>query len=84
MSERLGVAGGRIDADAPGQYRVPTLRDVPEIEIDLVSPDAGPPTGAGETAIVGTAAVTNALAGLVGRPLTQLPVAPKSLAAPTS
>ncbi len=74
MSERLGVAGGRIDADAPGAYRVPTLGDVPDIDIELVEVEGDPPTGAGETAIVGAAAVTNALAGRVGRPLTQLPI----------
>ncbi|MCR9098063.1 MAG: molybdopterin-dependent oxidoreductase [bacterium] len=81
LSERLGVAGGRIDADAPGPYRVPTVGDVPEIEIELVSADATIPTGAGETAIVGAAAISNALAGLVGQPATRLPVRPEALLA---
>jgi carbon-monoxide dehydrogenase large subunit len=67
-----------------GDYRVPTVAELPEIEVVIVEhPPPGDPLGvkgAGESGMVGTpAAVANAVAdalGPVGVQLTGLPLAP--------
>ena len=75
-SERLALVKGRIDADYPGQYRIPTMRDIPPMTIELIEDGDRLPSGAGETAIVCAAAITNALSGLVDQSVKRLPVEP--------
>lgn len=74
LKEELAVGGGRILPESFFDYPLPVLSDVPAIEIRLIE-GSPQPTGAGETAIVaGTAAITNAIAAMTGRPVTALPV----------
>jgi CO/xanthine dehydrogenase Mo-binding subunit len=72
LTEELTVADGRIAAESFFDYQMPVFSQVPEIEIRLVDTD-DPPSGAGETAIVCAAAITNAIAALTGEPVRALP-----------
>lgn len=73
LVERLTAAAGAFQADDFIDYPIPRLSDVPPMEIALLGLDE-PAAGAGETAIVaGTAAITNAVAGLTGETVTALP-----------
>jgi CO/xanthine dehydrogenase Mo-binding subunit len=76
LSEELIVDGGAIAAESFFEYAVPVLSDVPDIEIRLVDGRSAS-TGAGETAIVcATAAITNAVAAIMGQTVMRLPVRP--------
>ncbi|HEY7833174.1 MAG TPA: xanthine dehydrogenase family protein molybdopterin-binding subunit [Ktedonobacterales bacterium] len=75
----LGIV---VNADLEG-YKVPTIRDVPEIEITYIG---GPKVqantlgslGAGEPPIIPTpGAIANAVAHALGRPVTALPLTPR-------
>lgn len=74
LCEELAVDERRIAAESFFDYAIPRFSDVPEIEIRLI--EGSPvPTGAGETAMIcATAAVTNAIATLTGKTMTQLPL----------
>ena len=57
------------------RYALPRIQDVPEFEIEIISPRRVPPAGAGETAlIVGPPAIANALRHATGRRYTALPI----------
>lgn len=72
LTEELTVADGRIATESFFDYQMPVFSQVPGIEIRLVDTD-DPPSGAGETAIVCAAAITNAIAALTGEPVRALP-----------
>ena len=48
LSDRLTVSGGGIAEASFGDAPIPSIADVPPMEIVLIETDA-PPTGAGET-----------------------------------
>ena len=57
------------------RYAIPRIHDVPEFEIEIISPRPIPPAGAGETAlIVGLPAIANALRRAPGQRYTALPI----------
>ncbi|HEX5571273.1 MAG TPA: molybdopterin cofactor-binding domain-containing protein, partial [Ktedonobacterales bacterium] len=78
VDERLGVS---VNPNL-GDYKIPTIRDIPEIEIvllDRANPVANTigALGAGEPPIIPTAgAIANAVAHAIGRPVTGLPLTP--------
>lgn len=75
LIERLPVARGQVAAASFADSPIARIADVPALEVVLVD-EGEPPTGAGETAIVASAAaIVNAIRDAVGvRPL-RLPVA---------
>jgi isoquinoline 1-oxidoreductase subunit beta len=61
LKERLEARLGTPEQINFAQYTVPTIGDVPRMEVQLIASDAAP-TGAGETAIVaGAGAIANAV-----------------------
>jgi xanthine dehydrogenase YagR molybdenum-binding subunit len=79
VDERLGVV---VNANLEG-YKVPTIRDVPEIEIHMIDRAQAKANtlgalGAGEPPIIPTpGAIANAVAHALGRPVTALPLTPR-------
>jgi carbon-monoxide dehydrogenase large subunit len=78
LSEELLVEAGRITNGHLGDYKMPTMPDVPElITENVVTSGPGPfnAKGIGEIGIVPTAgAIANAVADAVGAPLFRLPI----------
>ena len=73
LHEELTAAGGEVEQSSFADYTIPRFSDVPPMMITFIGEDR-PPSGVGETAIVAaTAAITNAIADLTGRPVTRLP-----------
>lgn len=79
LVERLPVAASQVAANSFAQSPIPRMADVPPMTVLLVdSPQ--PPAGAGETAIVASAAaILNAVRDAVGARPRQLPVQPEEL-----
>lgn len=76
LVEELTVADNRLRQGDFSAYSIPRFTDVPKMQIALVD-EGDAPTGAGETAIVAVpAAITNAIAGMIGSPVTRLPWRP--------
>lgn len=73
LHESLAVADGRVAASSFADYALPRLADMPEIKIDLLQPAGALPAGAGETAMVAAAAISNAIAAATGRRVLRLP-----------
>ena len=79
VDPELGIV---VNADLEG-YKVPTIRDVPEIEVHLlgrpvVQANTLGVLGAGEPPIIPTpGAIANAVAHALGRPVTALPLTPR-------
>ncbi|HEY7982602.1 MAG TPA: xanthine dehydrogenase family protein molybdopterin-binding subunit [Ktedonobacterales bacterium] len=79
VDERLGVV---VNANLEG-YKVPTIRDVPEIEVRFINraqvkANTLGSLGAGEPPIIPTAgAIANAVAHALGRPVAALPLTPR-------
>lgn len=73
LHENLPVADGQVAASSFADYALPCLADMPEIEIDLLQPAGALPAGAGETAMVAAAAISNAIAAASGRRVLRLP-----------
>jgi len=74
LIEQLPVQASQVAATNFLQSPIPRLQDVPPMEVILVD-NALPPTGAGETAIVASAAaIANAIRDAVGLRPQQLPV----------
>lgn len=72
LSEGLPIEDGAVVADYAA-CGLPTLSQVPPIEVELVGHDH-PPGGAGETAITaGPTAIATAIAEATGVPITRLP-----------
>jgi CO/xanthine dehydrogenase Mo-binding subunit len=73
LMERVEIGQSEISSLNFDRYVVPRIHDVPEFDIEIVSPRHVPPAGAGETAlIVGPPA--NALRQATGRRYTALPI----------
>ncbi|MCE2464789.1 MAG: xanthine dehydrogenase family protein molybdopterin-binding subunit [Dehalococcoidia bacterium] len=85
--EEMLVEDGRVNTLSMGDYKVPTIRDIPELVTVLLEPTPGPAPfeskGIGESANIPTAgAIANAVHDAIGVPITDLPItAEKVLAA---
>jgi CO/xanthine dehydrogenase Mo-binding subunit len=82
LMEELVSEDGRIATRSLAHYELPTSLDVPELEIVLLEPDAGPgPFGAkfaGELSISGVApAIANAISNACGSAPRELPLTPE-------
>jgi CO/xanthine dehydrogenase Mo-binding subunit len=78
LMEELPRDDGRITATHLGEYKMPTVRDLPELTTVNVRVRGGGPFDAsaiGETPIVPTAgAIANAVADAIGAPVMSLPI----------
>lgn len=75
LLERLPVADGRVAAATFADSPIPRIGDVPPMEVVLVD-EGEAPSGAGETAIVASAAaIANAVRDAIGTRPTRLPIA---------
>jgi len=73
--ESVEFDGGRVLNSGFGEYRVPRITDVPEINVKLIDDPSNGPTGAGEPGIVPVAAaIANAVADATGVSIDRLPV----------
>jgi CO/xanthine dehydrogenase Mo-binding subunit len=73
--ERVEIGQSEITSLNFDRYAIPGIQDVPEFDIEIISPRHVPPAGAGETAlIVGPPAIANALREATGRRYTALPI----------
>jgi isoquinoline 1-oxidoreductase len=83
LFEAIRFDNGRILNPHFAEYRVPRLRDTPQIEVILVDRKDLPSAGAGETPIMGLApAVGNAIFAATGVRLRSLPMAPDGVPTP--
>lgn len=81
LSDSLPLEAGRVGAETFADAPIPRLSEVPPILVDLVRSN-GPPSGAGETAIVaGPGAIANAIRAATGRRPTRFPVRAEDLLA---
>ena len=75
LTERVEIGPSDIASLNFDRYVIPRIQDVPEFDIEIISPRRVPPAGAGETAlIVGPPAIANALRRATGRRYTSLPI----------
>ena len=79
MMEEIQVEEGRVSTLSLGEYKIPTIKDIPELVTVLLEPSAGPAPyqskGIGESAISPTAgAIANAVHDAIGVPITDLPI----------
>jgi nicotinate dehydrogenase subunit B len=80
LFEAIEYEDGKILNPKFSKYRVPRFRDTPAIEVVLLDRKDLPPSGAGETPIVGIApAVGNAIFDACGVRLRSLPMVPRGL-----
>lgn len=76
LRERITIAQGQVQQSNFHDYQFLRLRDVPEIQVEIVASDAGP-GGAGELGVPITgAAVANAFFALTGKRIRQMPFDP--------
>jgi CO/xanthine dehydrogenase Mo-binding subunit len=81
LTERVEIGESDIASLNFDRYTIPSMKDAPEFDIEIISPREIPPAGAGETAlIVGPPAIANALREATGRRYTSLPI--RSASAP--
>lgn len=74
VTKPLGFANGRPDARTIGAYGLPTLRDAPDVTVELLESDEEP-GGVTELAVpVAAPAVANAYFSLSGRRIRSLPI----------
>ena len=82
LSDRLEAANARIGADSFAEAPIPLLHQIPPLDVVLVEA-GGAPGGAGETAIVATAAaIANAVRDATGVRIQRFPIDPTLLAKP--
>jgi CO/xanthine dehydrogenase Mo-binding subunit len=75
LFEELRLDRGVVLESSLESYRLPTALDVPEVDVTLL--ESGEPKGVAEPPIVPVAAaIANAVADAIGRPITQLPITP--------
>jgi isoquinoline 1-oxidoreductase len=75
LREEMQFENGKILNASFGEYRVPRLEDVPELDIHLVNRPDLPSAGAGETPIIAIApAIANAVFRATGAGVQSLPV----------
>jgi CO/xanthine dehydrogenase Mo-binding subunit len=77
LTERVEIGQSEITSLNFDGYGIPRIEDVPEFDIEIISPRSVPPAGAGETAlIVGPPAIANAVREATGKRHTKLPIRP--------
>ena len=79
LMEEMETEEGRISNLSLGDYKIPTIKDVPELVTVLLEPDGGPAPfdsrGIGESSNTPVAAaIANAVHDAIGAPVMQLPV----------
>jgi isoquinoline 1-oxidoreductase len=75
LTEEIRFAGGKLLTDRFSKYRVPRMRDVPPIEIELLDRPDLAPAGGGETPIIAIApAVGNAVFDATGVRVRSMPL----------
>ena len=79
LMEHLMVDDGKVTTANFGDYKIPTIRDIPELKTLLSETKRGPgpyhSMAIGETANIPTAgAIANAVADAVGVRITSLPI----------
>jgi isoquinoline 1-oxidoreductase len=75
LREEVQFESGKIVNASFGEYRVPRLDDVPEMDIHLLNRPDLPSAGAGETPIIAIApAIANAVFRATGASVQGLPV----------
>jgi CO/xanthine dehydrogenase Mo-binding subunit len=79
MMEELRVEDGRVTSLSFGDYKIPTIRDIPEMRTELVESDSGVGPysikGIGETPLGPVAAaIANAVEDAVGVRIRELPI----------
>ena len=84
VMEKMGIRDGKYDADRLQTYILPTIKDVPEYDIEVVEfpcPCAEPGAkGVGEIPMDGLApAIGNAMVRATGLRMTDLPITPEKL-----
>lgn len=73
--EEIEFDAGRVLSTGFGDYRVPRITDVPEINVKLIDDPKNEPTGAGEPGIVPiAAAIANAVADATQKQVERLPL----------
>jgi CO/xanthine dehydrogenase Mo-binding subunit len=76
--ESVEFDGGRILNPSFSRYRVPRIKDAPDIDVVLTGDGDTPPTGAGEPAIVPiAAAIANGVRNATGEPIESIPIVPQ-------
>lgn len=75
LREEIQFESGKILNASFGEYRVPRLDDVPELDIQLVNRPDLASAGAGETPIIAVApAIANAVFRATGKSVDALPI----------
>ena len=79
LMEEMETEEGRISNLSLGDYKIPTIKDIPELVTVLLEPAGGPAPfdskGIGESSNTPVAgAIANAVSDAIGVPLTQLPI----------
>ncbi|MPZ49533.1 MAG: molybdopterin-dependent oxidoreductase [Dehalococcoidia bacterium] len=79
LMEELRIEEGRVTNVSFADYKIPTIRDIPDLRTVLVESEEGSGPyqvkGIGENSIVGVApAIANAIADAVGCRITELPI----------
>ncbi len=79
LIEEIDLEEGRVTTQNLGEYKLPTMMDIPELVTINVHADTGPgpfnAKGIGETPHVPTAAaIANAVADAIGAPIRELPI----------
>ena len=79
LMEELRIVDGRVATTNLGDYKIPTVSDVPPLRIELLTTDAGPgPFGAKSVGELANAAVgpaiANAIADAIGARVHRLPI----------
>ena len=80
LMEEMETAAGQISTLSLGDYKIPTIKDIPELVTILLEPAGGPAPfqskGIGESSNTPVAAaIANAVSDAIGgRPLTRLPL----------
>jgi isoquinoline 1-oxidoreductase len=75
LFEAVRFADGKILNNSFAQYRVPRLKDMPKIDVELVENRDIPSTGAGETPLIAVApAIANAIFAATGLHTRSMPI----------
>ena len=77
LTERISIKEGAVQESNFYDYVVPRMRDIPNIEISVISDPSLPPTGIGEQSVpIVAPAISNAFAMLTGKRLRAIPMTP--------
>ena len=79
LMEEMETEEGRVSTLSLGDYKIPTIKDIPELVTVLLEPAGGPAPfaskGIGESSNTPVAgAIANAVYDAIGAPITQLPI----------